>query len=269
MFNKNYFVLFCFVLVFKLSAEPTFTLKQGERLVSHAANAYCKTEADFHKYNKGTVVENFNLVQYEHDNDTREISFIGYDTENKEIIISFKGTSFTPDLKNFMIDATASLVQFPGLEEGILVHKGFLNTYYHKLYSMIRDNVVKLQARFPDYNIITTGHSLGGALAVICATDLYLQGFQAQSFTFGQPRVGNHAFVHWYKQNLPDAIRVTNSNDIIPHLPPVDLTEYKHFSTEVYQEFGELDNITVCRGNEDMACSLKDKPSIAFGIMDH
>ena len=55
--------------------------------------------------------------------------------------------------------------------------------------------------------------------------------------TFGQPRIGNAAFVSYYSELVPNTIRVTHDHDIVPHLPPyyryLPRKTYKHFPREV------------------------------------
>jgi predicted lipase len=50
-------------------------------------------------------------------------------------------------------------------------------------------------AKHPGAPIFVTGHSLGGALAVIAALDLKLSlNVKVTVYTYGQPRVGNAKF---------------------------------------------------------------------------
>ena len=81
-------------------------------------------------------------------------------------------------------------------------------------------------ARLP---LLITGHSLGGALALLCAHRLALQTVPIHSVhTFGQPRVGDHAFAAAYDSLLGDrTYRVVNQNDVVPRLPGV-LLGYQH-----------------------------------------
>lgn len=62
-------------------------------------------------------------------------------------------------------------------------------------------------------------------------------GYQNISvMTFGQPRIGNAAFVSYYRERVPNTIRVTNRHDIVPHLPPyypyLPHKTYRHFPRE-------------------------------------
>ena len=65
-----------------------------------------------------------------------------------------------------------------------------------------------------------TGHSLGGAMAAICAGRCklsYIRSIPRALFTFGSPRIGNHRYVNYVHL---EAYRWVNNNDIITRLPP-------------------------------------------------
>jgi len=106
------------------------------------------------------------------------------------------------------------------------VHSGFLFAY-----DSVRQTVVKLLDAITGtgdngkWQVLVTGHSLGGALATLCAYDLAKrQGpvKQAQSvamYTYGAPRVGNVKFVEEFNALVPDSWRITNKNDIVPTVP--------------------------------------------------
>ena len=50
-----------------------------------------------------------------------------------------------------------------------------------------------LKIKYPSASFITTGHSLGAALAAICAIKIKIKfpAMNVQIHNFGQPRVGN------------------------------------------------------------------------------
>jgi len=74
-----------------------------------------------------------------------------------------------------------------------------------------------------DWHVYVTGHSLGGALATLCAYELATREPSRRPrvtmYTFGAPRCGNRGFAEAFAAAVPDAWRVTNSNDIIPSVP--------------------------------------------------
>lgn len=51
--------------------------------------------------------------------------------------------------------------------------------------------------------------------------------------TFGQPRIGNSVFASYYSDIVPNTFRVTNGNDMVPHLPPF----YSYFPRKTYHHF--------------------------------
>lgn len=72
-----------------------------------------------------------------------------------------------------------------------------------------------------------TGHSLGGALAVMAAARLKIHGITSSLYTYGQPRVGLGGFAERFASELSDAlIRFVNQDDIVPRVPPGLL--YRH-----------------------------------------
>ncbi|KAK9842083.1 hypothetical protein WJX81_007691 [Elliptochloris bilobata] len=102
------------------------------------------------------------------------------------------------------------------------------------LQGQVQVAVRKLLARYGDevYSITTTGHSLGGALAALCAFDLVQSGINRQgdrctgppvpvtAFTFEAPRVGNDAFADAFETlNGPRCFRVWNAPDVVPKVP--------------------------------------------------
>ena len=67
-----------------------------------------------------------------------------------------------------------------------------------------------------------TGHSLGGALAVLLAATLLESGIPVMGlYTFGAPRVGDSKFASLLDDGLAGAAhwRVANEGDLVPHVP--------------------------------------------------
>ena len=95
----------------------------------------------------------------------------------------------------------------------------------------------------PGYEIRVTGHSLGGATAVIVLMLLQEDGLKlGQAITFGQPKVTNRDGARKYG-TLP-LLRVVNAKDPVPFLPPIEVFAlsaegpYQHFGPEVVLEDG-------------------------------
>lgn len=80
------------------------------------------------------------------------------------------------------------------------------------------------------------GHSLGGAMATICAGRCKIskrcrdpQGL----FTYGSPRVGNRAYLNYYRLVH---YRWVNNNDIVTRVPPTWFG-YQHAGREMYIDY--------------------------------
>lgn len=111
---------------------------------------------------------------------------------------------------------------------GEAVHRGFESAYRSvgsKIYGMIPANS----------RVRITGHSLGGALATLCADILIDGGCIIDSvYTFGSPRVGNGKFSRAYNERLADrTFRIVNAGDPVPHVPWM-LGTYRHVDSLVY-----------------------------------
>ncbi|NEP61360.1 MAG: lipase family protein [Symploca sp. SIO2G7] len=100
---------------------------------------------------------------------------------------------------------------------GVKMHSGFT-----KAYLAVRSQI---HGTVPSSNMghwVVTGHSLGGALAKLCAVDLqynFAPAVSVEVYTFGAPRIGNHAFVQSYNRRVPNTWRFVNGNDVVCGLP--------------------------------------------------
>jgi triacylglycerol lipase len=89
-----------------------------------------------------------------------------------------------------------------------------------------------------------TGHSLGGAMAAICAGRCVLSHIRSNPralFTFGSPRIGTRRYVNYVDF---ETYRWVNNNDIVTRLPP-PIFGYCHKGQEVYlNAFGKIRHLT-------------------------
>ena len=138
-------------------------------------------------------------------------------TGEKVLIIVFRGSD---DFSDWWDNVNCLPCQTGSKKEGL--HSGFANRYGHFEYA-IREEIKK----FDPNQIWITGHSLGGALAVICAdqikNDSELNMYESKLkgvFTFAQPMVGKESFKEFRNVH----VHFTNENDIVPRLAP----SYKH-----------------------------------------
>lgn len=72
----------------------------------------------------------------------------------------------------------------------------------------------------PLASIYVTGHSLGAALAHLCAADLFLHlGLQPIAYTFSGPRAGDPGFASAYAAAGLPTWRIFNTEDLVPTVP--------------------------------------------------
>lgn len=113
-----------------------------------------------------------------------------------------------------------------------------------------------------------TGHSLGGALALLCAVRLVTETSHQVTgvYTYGQPRVGDRLFRRHVARVLSTLVyvRYVNHTDPVPFLPSELLQGYRHTGEFRYiNDQGELNNqrgfwgITYDRGVHYLAMSLE------------
>lgn len=112
--------------------------------------------------------------------------------------------------------------------DGVKVHEGFLEAF-RSVAGEILTRVSGAQS------VIITGHSLGGALATLCADAAADMGVDVDAvYTFGSPRVGNGEFARQYNEELADVtFRIVNARDPVSHAPPFFMA-YQHVDTLAY-----------------------------------
>ena len=136
---------------------------------------------------------------------------------DKFAIVAFRGSEIWKknekfDLKKVIADLMADVdIRLTDWQNGGKVHRGFkeaLGEVWPDLLPHIRELHEK------GCKIWITGHSLGAALATLCAERCgNVQGV----YTFGSPRVGNGDFKENYGLKL---YRIVNNDDIVPRVPP-------------------------------------------------
>ena len=129
-------------------------------------------------------------------------------------------------------------VEWEVLQGGVKVHAGFFRAYtpIRTVLFESLEGLLKKRKR-PVY---ITGHSLGGALALMATAELAnhdeaaVRDSIAACYTFGCPKAGDRSFDQYVKVPL---YRITNGVDIVPAVPPVILG-YRHVGDTRY--FGRL-----------------------------
>jgi triacylglycerol lipase len=169
---------------------------------------------------------NYTLTLYQTIPDVQITFFLATNESSKTQLISIRGTS---NVENAMVDVYLQLVD--DQKTGLRLHHGF-SLAAKKVYAELKP-LLK-----PGYKINTTGHSLGGAVALILAMYLDADQFNIEQVTtFGQPKVTNIAGAG--KIQHLNVIRVVTPFDLVPLVPlfdPLDINNldvYWHAGIEV------------------------------------
>jgi triacylglycerol lipase len=128
-----------------------------------------------------------------------------------EVLVALRGTASIAD---WVTDANFGMQLGPS---GRVVHAGFNDTW-----KSLGDELREFLRHSNPSRIHCVGHSLGGALATLCADYCSDRKIAAvELYTFGCPRVGNAAFARSLTQRLgADAIhRVFHPADPVPMIP--------------------------------------------------
>jgi len=161
-------------------------------------------------YNKNGYLINKKYLIEDKKTDTQCYVFV----KNYITYIVFRGTE--KKLRDILTDLFAFKKEIPFKNtKGIRVHRGFLSAYM-SVRNKILDKVLELE----NSHITVTGHSLGGALATLCAVDLQKNSFGIiQINTFGSPKVGNKRFSNSFDNRIPPYNRYINRFDMVSIVP--------------------------------------------------
>lgn len=111
-----------------------------------------------------------------------------------------------------------------------MAHAGFLLAY-NSAASLVISTVKAQLAANPGYALVTSGHSLGGALSSLAGLSLK-SNFPSSSvtvYTFGQPRTGNAGYAALVDSfvGVGNVFRGVHTSDGVPTLIPTFLG-YRH-----------------------------------------
>ncbi|XP_061344720.1 triacylglycerol lipase OBL1-like isoform X2 [Gastrolobium bilobum] len=189
---------------------------------------------------------------------TRAIIVQDTKSEPNLIVVAFRGTE-PFDANQWITDVDISWYGLPKVGK---IHSGFMkalglqknngwpkeikqSTQHPYAYYTIREKLKAMLEAKEDAKFILTGHSLGGALAILFVAVLALHKEEwlldklEGVYTFGQPRVGDQQFGEFMKDKLKKYevryMRYVYCNDMVPRIPYVDKNYFfKHFGSCLY-----------------------------------
>jgi len=220
---RNLFYLFfctCLVPVASIAAESSELFSKIRPYVNMANAAYLtKQEAQGVIEAQGYRLNQFGSVA------GVEVSYlIATNDVLKHHIIAVRGTA---NIENAVVDVSLKLL--PDEHAKIALHQGF---------AQAAEGVYKavLPVLNKGYEISATGHSLGGAVAVILAMYLDIDQYDLGPIvTFGQPKVTNFSGALAFRHI--DVSRIVTSQDLVPLVPPLDLMDIK--KVDIYWHLGK------------------------------
>ena len=135
------------------------------------------------------------------------------------LVLAFRGTE-----KKFA-DWLTNAGCVPTTVNGTKVHTGFLKAFTENrgsdgktVQKVVEEILARKEARENErlLPLYITGHSLGGALALL-ATKLVAPNVNGACYTFGAPRIGNYEY---FRKIKTPVYRIVNSADVVPRVPP-------------------------------------------------
>lgn len=174
------------------------------------------------------------------------------------VLVAFRGTDAPDDFRtNFNVLYRKSPLGF--------VHRGFMNAV-----NALWEDLARVVRDFRDYDqrVWFTGHSLGGALAVLASIKAQFESGipVAGLYTFGQPPIGTTGFCMAFEERCPYSLyRFINHTDAVSDVPMLTLLE--HVGHVRYLDLAG----TLHEGEPSFGMSLRDHwnaPRLHGGLAD-
>ncbi|CAK65397.1 unnamed protein product (macronuclear) [Paramecium tetraurelia] len=240
------------VVLLALAAAFDYDESLASQLTAFSFGAYCEIE-DINNWNTGAISEQYphlTKVQVFENVDMKTRGYIAYNSQTQAITVVFRGSD---NIKNFIADIDTKKTNF-NTACRCQVHEGFLAAY-SSLKIHLDGLLGEYRVKYPYAKFHVTGHSLGGAMATLFASELAMTGVKVTLVTVGAPRVGDTDFYDWFTKLQVTHTRLTNKKDIAPHLPPFRFG-FEHVNTEVWYYDGVSYVICAEVKGEDQTCSV-------------
>ena len=232
-------------LIKKYNLEKNFKQSESTKEVRWTdVHWYANLAANVYK-SKEVIHETYGTDFSVYTNEINEIRYIVLtDDSTKSHYVSIRGTANSHNAMqdiNFFKDKSKRL--------GINIHTGF-----HRTAEMIADDL--LNRLKEDYKVVVTGHSLGGAAAVVVSWYLDYANFNVgECITFGQPKVTDSHGNRMMRDKIK-LTRVVNETDVVPLVPPTGTHRHRYAHT------GTLIKLL----DDGKFCHLQEPDSLNFGV---
>eukprot|EP00210_Caulerpa_lentillifera_P002839 g2713.t1 len=197
-------------------------------------NTTCDWETLYDKMEKGVIA--MNPFVYIDSEPTSTQAWVFTNIEKKVLVVSFKGTDLC-EHRDLLTDASvmAQPIQSIFSKDYVLkqkktvfvkdcaVHHGFL-TAYASVHENLLETIYSITDWSEDWLVVITGHSLGAALASLCAFEVsnrQLNGKTPQigMLNFAAPRLAYGVFPLRFAQAVPASFRIRHHRDLVPIFP--------------------------------------------------
>ncbi|MFV1982437.1 MAG: lipase family protein [Thiohalomonadales bacterium] len=210
-------IFFHIIIVFSIGFIPDVSYAKHDldknpvnfKLIKDYANLASAAYKTSSNLKKTKFLNNYSLTHYNAIDELGISYFLITNDKTRNQSIAIRGTS---NIENTMANLSVKLT-FDN-HTGIYLHQGYL-LIAQAIYSELKDYIKK------DYTINATGHSMGGAVALILAMALDKDKVKiGEIVTFGQPKITNLAGA--YKFQHLNITRVVTPKDLIPLVPLID-----------------------------------------------
>lgn len=163
---------------------------------------------------------------------TDDTGFVAIDDVNQLIVLAFRGSE---SLTNWRVNLNG-IRRHTDLCKHCHVHGGFWDAWT-EIRDKVKTKVLGAVTNHPNYRLVITGHSLGGAIAILAAGEFrkinHDLAARTQLYTFGSPRVGNGHTAAFLTYQSSLSFRITSMSDPVPREPPL-LFGYRNTSPEYW-----------------------------------
>lgn len=221
-----------------------------------------------------TVVSRRNQATHAIDSSHDSLYIVYVNNDHHSIVLAWRGSTVTTD---FIADMESSKVHFGDslgthffntavcpigkTDDDFYLFNGYAKTMSDGIMGTVVDDLTAARKSNPNYSIIVTGHSLGGAKAFLSA--LYLTLYHKDTlpltavYPLEAPTPGSASFNDYLAScvGADKIVRVTGSNDIVPWFKVTRETAFSQSIVEAYAPDPTRNEWRFCQGPNDGKCS--------------